>query len=59
MIGRLVSLGRQVTEAGSTPELTAQIVAAQRRLAVAVDDLSRSGQDQFFPRQRDRDMRRE
>lgn len=34
-IGRLMSLGRQVTEAGASPELTAQIVATQRRLALA------------------------
>jgi hypothetical protein len=34
-IGRLVGLGRQVAEAGASPELTAQIVAAQRRLVVA------------------------
>ena len=35
-IGRLGTLGRQAAEAGgASPELTAQIAAAQRRLAVA------------------------
>lgn len=35
-IGRLETMGRQAAEAGgASPELTAQIAAAQRRLAVA------------------------